>query len=176
MLVMAKNKKFSPGRCIHCLNYYDQLTSDHVFPKGWYPDTTPANLEKWQAPACSGCNGKHGANEDDLRIKLGLCISPDHASASGIPEKVYRALNASKAKDEKDARARMGKKKQILEQAVKFDSLPESVIPNFNGGERQGRNDYLAVLLPEEGLGLLVNKIVRGITYIEDGRFIEDDY
>ena len=40
------------GRCVHCLKDNVVLTSDHMFPKAWYPDATPENLEKWQFPAC----------------------------------------------------------------------------------------------------------------------------
>jgi len=43
-------KKFPQGRCIHCLEEFSSLTSDHVFPDSWYPETTPDNLEKWQMP------------------------------------------------------------------------------------------------------------------------------
>jgi len=50
-------KKSSNTRCVHCLEYFEELTSDHVLPKAWYPDDTPDNLEKWQVPACSEYSG-----------------------------------------------------------------------------------------------------------------------
>jgi len=53
-------KKFSNCRCVHCLRFFKVLTSDHVFPVSWYPETTPDNLEKWQMPSCKKCNEKYG--------------------------------------------------------------------------------------------------------------------
>ena len=47
---------FYKMHCVYCLKLFEELTSDHVFPKSWYPETTPENLEKWQMPACVECN------------------------------------------------------------------------------------------------------------------------
>ena len=55
--LMAKS---IPGRCVHCLHEVDAITDDHLFPRSWYPTTTPQNLEKWKFPACGRCNREYG--------------------------------------------------------------------------------------------------------------------
>ena len=60
-----------------CLADEVEITSDHVFPRSWYPDTTPANLEKWQMPSCRQCNADFGRMEEDLLLVLALCADPN---------------------------------------------------------------------------------------------------
>lgn len=55
---MAKNP--DKGKCVHCLTDPVDRNWDHMFPKSWYPDTTPENLEKWQIPSCIACNARYG--------------------------------------------------------------------------------------------------------------------
>jgi len=69
-------KKFRETQCAHCLKYVDKATSDHVFPKSWYPSTTPKGVEKWQMPSCIECNSRMGKIENELLLKFGLCVSP----------------------------------------------------------------------------------------------------
>ena len=59
-------KKFPPGICAHCLNFYDNLASDHVLPESWYPEGIPVDFEKWQIPSCFDCNKKFGKIENYL--------------------------------------------------------------------------------------------------------------
>jgi len=35
-----------------------QVTDEHIFPLSWYPDDTPGNIWKWQAPSCFERNNK----------------------------------------------------------------------------------------------------------------------
>jgi len=56
-------------------------TWDHVFPRSWYPDNTPKDLEKWQVPACQPCNANYGKLENQLMILLGMCVDPSKAAA-----------------------------------------------------------------------------------------------
>ena len=62
-------KVFKPCKCVHCLRYCDSPTSDHVFPKSWYPDTTPQNMEKWQIPSCENCNTEYSKIENESKYK-----------------------------------------------------------------------------------------------------------
>lgn len=50
-------KKFSNTRCVYCLKHFEELTSDHVLPRAWYPDNVPENIEKWQVPSCKNAIG-----------------------------------------------------------------------------------------------------------------------
>jgi hypothetical protein len=109
-------------------------------------------------------------------IRLGLCISPQDSAASGLPQKVYHAIDSSKGKNERDVRARRKKKEEVIKGARVLNKIPDYVLPNFDGGDRQGRREFVAIDIPEKSLDMLLKKIVSGITYKEDGRFIEEDY
>jgi hypothetical protein len=80
------SRSLSSGKCVHCLGYFNDLTWDHVLPVSWYPDI-PSDLEKWAAPSCVSCNKKLGRIEEELLIKLGLCLDPRDKHSLGIPEK-----------------------------------------------------------------------------------------
>ncbi len=172
-------KRPPPGRCVHCLGVFDELTRDHVFPEAWYPDTTPANLEKWKIPSCLPCNALHAKGEAELLVRFGLCVDPDNPDNAGIVEKALRALTPSAARDERDARARAAHRQKILDQVFKGAGIPyQAVYPRF--GPQPDIHDQeaerVAVPISATALRRLTEKIVRGITYIEDGKFIDRPY
>lgn len=102
-------KKFPPGHCVHCTKYFDELTSDHVFPQAWYPKSTPPNLEKWQVPACTKCNRDYGRLEEELLLLIGTCLSNERLESLGIGTKVVNAVDPSRGRNEKDESIRLRK-------------------------------------------------------------------
>ena len=106
------------GKCIHCLKTSNNITDDHVLPKSWYPENTPKEIEKWTAPACQRCNADLGKLEEDLKIKLALCLNPEDPDLRSITQDVIRALNPKKGRDPKDSAASMKKRKESGTQAV----------------------------------------------------------
>lgn len=170
-------KRPPPGRCVHCLCAFDELTWDHVLPSGWYPNTTPANLEKWKIPSCLPCNALHAKSEGELLIRLGLCVDPDNPSNAGIVEKVLRALTHSAARDASDAEARERHRQEILMQALEGSAIPErGIYPGFGPHPGEGADEQVGVPISATALHRLTEKIVRGITYLHDGRLIEPPY
>lgn len=170
-------KKPPPGKCVHCLRDPVPRTWDHVFPESWYPDTTPANLEKWKIPACRPCNQEYSQIEQDLLLRVGLCIDPNALESAGVVPKVLRSLNPAYAKDERDRNAREAKRAQILRQLLKGSDIPETAIyPNFE--EKWGRrpDQQMGVPIRVRSVHRLFEKIVRGIFYLEDGKFVELPY
>jgi hypothetical protein len=69
---LAMRKASGPGRCVYCLKDYQSGSWDHVFPRSWYPNTTPQDMEKWKVPSCIPCNHEFSKTEQDLLIRLGL--------------------------------------------------------------------------------------------------------
>jgi hypothetical protein len=166
-----------PGKCVHCLKDPVQRTSDHVFPRAWYPKTTLDDLEKWQMPACLRCNGEYGKIENDLLIRLGMCLDPEKAAASGIAEKALRALNPRFGKSPKDALARQSTRDKFIARLKPFSQVPlDACYPGFGPNETSHGSESVGVLIPKEGLQRLVEKICRGIFYLEDRIFIEPPY
>src|SRR5690349_12578628 len=89
-LFMAKKK--TPGRCVHCLRIVDEIELDHVFPNSWYPDSTPGTVQRWKAPSCPKCNRKHGRLENDLLLRLSMCVDAQKVAAMGLAAKAMRAM------------------------------------------------------------------------------------
>src|SRR5688572_4111000 len=167
-----------PGRCVHCLKFDKKLTWDHVFPAAWYPDSTPVGLEKWKVPSCKSCNSANGESENILMSRVGLCLDPISPQGAGISAKAARSMDPTSGKTPRDAAARAGKQRDLMLQMSQFArrAIPrESVFPGF-GPEEWPNEPLLAIPVPKRPIDRLVEKIVRGITYVEDGAFIEDTH
>ena len=170
-------KRPPPGKCVHCLRDPVERTWDHVFPESWYPDTTPANLYKWQIPACISCNRIYDEMEQELLIKIGLCIEPESQESSGVVLKMLQSLDPSLARDERDRRARKAKRDKILSQVLTGDNIPNTgIYPCFE--EKWGRphQEQVAITISANSVRRLSEKIVRGIFYLEDHKFIEEPW
>jgi hypothetical protein len=171
------SKQTPSGKCVYCLESFDSLTWDHVFPLSWYPNTTPSNLEKWKVPACKKCNKDYSKIEEDLLIRLGLCIDPNDAKSSGIADKVLRSINPICARNRRDRRIRERKRTKIMEQTHSFTSIPnEGIFPNFGPQSNVYYPQYLSILISDKNLRYFGEKLVRGMTYITNNSFIEKDY
>jgi hypothetical protein len=166
-----------PGDCVHCGQFNRALTWDHVFPKSWYPDTTPPNLEKWQIPVCTPCNQEYGKLEDDLLLRIGLCLDPSDSRSSGITEKVIRALNPKFAKSAKDRRHREARRQKILRESFSPSKMPgDAFFPHFDRPASGSTQSPFGVRMCATHIEKLTIKIVKGITYLEDGYIIKDPY
>jgi hypothetical protein len=170
-------KKFTNTHCVYCLRFFNKLTSDHVFPKSWYPDTTPLNLEKWQVPACSECNSKYSKMESELLQKVGLCLDPTELKSLGIAEKVIRSLNPENAKTATDGVHRQKQREKILKGLVPGHKISEEAIfPGFSPPPGMTINEQMAILVPEKQLKALGEKLVRGITYVKYKKCIDQNH
>jgi hypothetical protein len=172
---MTRNSR--RGRCVHCLRSVDRVTSDHVFPEAWYPESTPRGLEKWQVPACFECNQRHGRFETDLLLRIALCTDPADLRSLGISDRVHRSMDPAYARNERDRQHRINRRNKLLSQLIPASAIPpESVFPGFGPYREAAPEDQIGIGLPKDGIEALVEKIVRGITYVLDGKYIEDDH
>lgn len=165
------------GKCVHCLNDPVERNLDHVFPRSWYPDETPDNIEKWQVPSCIPCNSKYGKIESDFLSRVGLALESEHPASRSVVQRALRSMRPADGRNERDTAMRAARRKKILAQTLEGARIPrEATIPGM--GERWGRpvEQQVAVLLPAESLRLMTEKIVRGIFHVEDGQFIESPF
>ncbi len=170
-------KKFINTRCVYCLEFFEVLTSDHVFPEAWYPDTTPENLKKWQVPACQECNGKYGKLERDLLLRFGLCLDPVEPKSRGITDKAIRSVKTSCAKSDKDRYHRQMRRDKVLRELIPPEEVPkESIFPNFGPWPDAAPDEQLGVLVSADKLKAFGEKLVRGISYVIDRRYIEPNH
>jgi hypothetical protein len=172
---MAKAPK--PGKCVHCLRNPVPRTWDHVFPKAWYPTNATPNLYKWQIPACKRCNSGYGVLEDELQGLLGLCIDPTVAAASGVLEKARRAIDPRAAPNERESAVRTARLAKIMSERLTGDQIPTvGIYPGFHDRWIQPSSERAALRIPKANFEKLTEKIVRGIFYLSDRRFIEPPY
>lgn len=166
-----------PGRCVHCLLESVELTWDHVFPRAWYPDNTPENLEKWKIPSCLACNQLHSKSEGDLLTKLALSIDPDDPLSSGIVQRALRATRAAEGRDPRDAELREARRKAILERVLDGDEIPrQAIYPGFGPVAEQPANEQVAIPVSAAAIHRLAEKVVRGLIYLNDSRFVEEPF
>ncbi|MFQ3454132.1 hypothetical protein PMN64_12555 [Bradyrhizobium sp. UFLA01-814] len=170
-------KKAEIGKCVHCLRDGVELTSDHMFPKAWYPDATPETLERWTFPSCFDCNQQYSKIEGDLLNRVALALDTKHEASQGLADAALRAMDPKAGRDEKDAAARAARGRKMLGEMFKGEEIPQGQI--MTGlGERWGRPkaEQLAIQIPRAGLDAMTEKMVRGLAYREDNRFIESPY
>jgi hypothetical protein len=170
-------KKANVGKCVHCLKNPVELTSDHMFPKSWYPKATFENLERWQIPSCVACNNRYSKVEGDLLNRVALALDTKHPASAGLVDAALRAINPDAGRDEKDITARAAQAKRVLGGIFKGEQIPgDAIMPGL--GERWGRPkaEQMAVQIPKASFTDITEKIVRGLVYREDGAFIEPPY
>jgi hypothetical protein len=171
---VAKNP--GRGRCVHCLKEGVERNWDHVFPRSWYPNTTAADMEKWQIPSCIACNDRYGKLERDLIGRLGLALDARNAASAGLADKALRAINPEAATSEGDAAARAARAKKILRETYKGEELKgKDVVPGLDERWDRSLEEQLGIRIPEESLPAITEKIIRGITFRKDDAFIEPD-
>jgi hypothetical protein len=166
-------------RCVHCLKPLEQRTADHVFPRSWYPKDTPATVQRLTAPCCSGCNNQLSRIEKDLLIRLGICIDPAAAAASGIAVKALRSMGVGTDKlSDKERKHREGLKAKIAGEILSWDQVEgrPGMLPGFGPHKGFAPEAQVAIRIPRKSLVTLAEKIARGLEHQRAGRYVEAPY
>ncbi len=166
-------------RCVHCLKKLDDVSRDHVFPKSWYPDNTPANVQRPTVPTCFRCNNNLGKLEKELFLRLAMCVDPQKAQASGINRKMLDSFGigneANLSKGELVARRQT--LRRIIGESKPYN--PESGIkpfPSFGFHSGYPINKQRIMPVPIE-LKTVALKVVKGLEfYLNNERYIEQPY
>jgi hypothetical protein len=110
-------------------------------------------------------------------IRIGLCLDPNDPKSFGIPQKAIRAISPQFAKNETDWLLRDAKRKQILSDASFGQDVPDhGIYPNFGNVFNVSKENQIAINISPESVRRLTEKIVRGITFLEDSCYIEQPY
>lgn len=162
---------------MHCPVSTSDWNWDHVFPRSWYPDAVPQNLEKWQVPACRKCNSEYGRLEDDLLIRVGLCLDPTDAKYGSIAQKAMRAISPECGRNKRDAAARLAKRERILGDRIIGNDIPDQgIYPGLGNRWNLPKKVLEAIKIPAESIRRVNEKIIRGIVLLEDKRYIEPPF
>ena len=174
---MTLSKKYINKRCVYCLEFFERLEEEHVFPLSWYSDSMPDNIEKIKVPACKECNRKYKPIEEDLRLRIGLCLDPNNPSSLGIPERTIRSVDPNSGRDENDKYQRMQKRQSLLKKIMHAKRLPlNSIYPGFGPQEGKNFEEQDAITVSADNLRMFGEKLVRGIAFSQKGIYIEKDH
>lgn len=172
---MAKSP--GAGKCVHCLKDVAERDWDHVFPVSWYPDSTPPNTEKWKIPSCIPCNSSYGKIENDFRDRVGLCLNPENPASRSIVLAAMRSVNWKEGRDQADAQKRLARAQRLWSQLLHGGQIPqESLYPGMPRYEDIPAEDRVGVPIAADYFPRMTEKIVRGIFYIEEKKFIGPPY
>lgn len=172
---MTKQKRKADAICVFC-GARGEVTDEHIFPFSWYPDDTPSDIWKWQAPSCFECNNKKYAPKE-LRVFPFLAMSTDPymPGAKGIAERAWRAADADAGKNDKDKGAR-GRLRELMRK--RFEILKPEDVPEGADylGWRHQSDELLATHVNAEDILPVIEKIARGFIYIDTGQRVTNDF
>ena len=173
-------------KCVHCLAELTKETrsKDHVFPKQWFPDTTPQNLNRWTVPACKKCNGDLGEVENRLLTVLSCCVDPTKPETAGVYQRVRRGLaigltdEERKKLDPRELRAREQAKQELLQEMRPLDAAgPDEIASLFPGlGPWHTPQRQFMLTIREQDIRRFSEKMVRGCEFKIAQRLIEPAY
>jgi hypothetical protein len=167
-------RKRPKGPCVYCLKTDKEMTWDHVFPRSWYPDSTPLELAKWKVPCCAECNNKYSAIEEDLLLRLGMCTDHTRLPALGIGEKALRTIKPEFAKSEREREIRQRKRDKIKSEIIWTDSVPgRGLLPTLTPIPIDQSRPFAMIKIPEKGLKALGHKLLRGTTFVLEDAYID---
>ena len=166
-------KKRSTGQCVYCLRDPIALTEDHVFPGKWYPPTTPADLEKWKVPACYECNHQSGGNENDLLIRLGLCVHDQDPESRYIREKARRSIDPESASSAEDRLHRQMKREKLRSELRPITGADlDYFLPGFSPIPGTSPEGLIRLPINAEQMKAFGKKLVRALhTFSKSGLF-----
>ncbi|OGH91564.1 MAG: hypothetical protein A2534_04470 [Candidatus Magasanikbacteria bacterium RIFOXYD2_FULL_39_9] len=163
--------KFINQKCVHCLRYCEFLTQDHIFPKAWYPESTPVNIEKWTAPSCKKCNASLGEIEDDFLTRLGTSIETNDSVAKVIGMKAINAMIPNPSDNPRDFGRKQKTLFRMLEDMKPCTGPSKDMLVHANHWHKPGEG--LQIRIPQKKLVILVKKIVRGLEFKLHSRLVE---
>lgn len=118
----------------------------------------------------------HGKNEENLLLRIGLCVGPEEFAAQGVSARSMRAIKPSLAVSKRDKLARLKKRQEILKE-IKEHQSPEikGMLPNFGEQPDLKYEKLIAISIDGKNLRMLGEKIIRGVNYKIKGEFIHAD-
>ena len=115
--------------------------------------------------------------EHRLLVQLAHALDPYHPGSAGIYEKAKRAISPEAGKNERDQGARTAQRARFLQNVRVGDAIPTyGIYPGLHDRWNQPHDDRMAVLISKSDMDRITEKIVRGITFIKGGKFIEPPY
>jgi hypothetical protein len=148
-----------------------------VFPRSWYPTSTPLEVQRWTVPSCAKCNRELGKIEKELFVRLALCVDPRKAAAAGLSEKAVRSMGVRA----EHLTARERKHREALKSKIRKEIKPYQpstrVLPGLGPHPGFPGHQLYQVEFAQSSMEAVAKKIVRGCEYIlAQERIVEPPY
>lgn len=174
---VGKGRGAPPARCVHCHKILEKKTKDHVFPSSWYPENTPANVQRWTVPSCRDCNERFGEMEKEVFIRAAMCVGPVKGEAAGLSKRALKSLGVkAPGLSAEEQRHRQALKDGILKEITPYVPGTEC-LPGLGPHPGFPDDQQYQIRISAEQLKAVAGKIVRGCEYVlGQRRIIEDPY
>jgi hypothetical protein len=107
-------------------------------------------------------------------VRMAMCIDPKTSGLSIIISKALRSMDPSAAKNQKDKRMRKALLEKIRKEVSKGDQVASnSLYPGFHGIKGLELSKQFAINITLDEIQMLGRKIVKGLFYVHDGKYIE---
>ncbi len=107
-------------------------------------------------------------------MAFGLCLDPEGPDTKALVEKALRSIDPDAGRDGKDKKKRAQRRLRVLSQLLAPEQIPDhAVLPNFG---RPNDDETGGITIRARYLQKLCEKLVRGISFLEDGMLIRTPY
>lgn len=147
-----------------------------MFPKSWYPETTPGEVQRWTVPSCGSCNNKLGGMEREVFTRLALCVDPRKAEVAGLSAKAMRSMGiGAEGLSPEEVERRRAQKLKIIRSTAPFEA-GTATLPGLGPHPGFPEDKQLQIGIPADLLREVAKKIVRGCEYVLARRIVEKPY
>lgn len=163
-------------RCVHCGRVLEKVTRDHVFPKSWYPASTPSEVRRWTVPSCAQCNNRLGNLERELFVRLALCVDPRKAEVSGLSAKAVRSMGVGAEGISFGERVRRKALKRRVIKSMRRYKVGMETFPGLGPHPEFPESEQFALTFSADQIVDVARKIVRGCEYVLADRIVDEPY
>jgi len=160
--------------CVYC-GSAPAVQAEHVFPKSWYPATTPATCTRLTVPSCAACNKRFKTAEERFALAAMMTLD-DRPDAAGVYERLSRSWKVDRAGSELDSEHRLRRFAGMLQRVV-FKQPPGGQTDSVRAFLETPREKLLAAApaspLQNTIVDLIGEKLGRGLYYAETGVVLE---
>lgn len=160
--------------CVFCLSRKAK-EGEHVFPKSWYPTTTPSTVQRLTVPVCRVCADEFEKAERAFALPLLMGLDGGHPDMAGVADRLRRSWQCENAANAKDAKHRADRLRRMWRE-VQFVVPPADDLepnrPKVRVRTLAGLHITASPAFPLERKAemRIADKFVRGFHYRDFGR------
>ncbi len=157
--------------CVYC-GATAKCEAEHVFPRSWYPSTTPSHVQRLTVPSCGPCNDRWQGIETEFARDLLFGIRPNEPEVAGVHQRLTKAWQAATGKTTRERRIRAGnalKMYRTMQWVAPVPGHPRATLRTPGGLYVRASP---ARRIEPQLRKALAEKFVRGLHYHETGEIL----